>query len=240
METTIDTVAGQAKQQGTQAHRIVVVGGGAGGLELVTQLGDQLGKAGKAHVTLVDREATHLWKPLLHEVAAGSMDPNTHQLEYIAQARWHHFEFQQGEMLDLDRVNKTLTVAAVVDQDNDQILPERRIPYDTLVLAIGSVTNFFGIPGAAEHAMAIDTVGQADDGKATVAGVLREGEGFFGIRGEGDGEHRIAGTEREAVVELADAVMQHGGDGHLFEDVDEVGGHGEGAAEADDMDGFGL
>ncbi len=162
METTIDTVAKQTKQQGVQPHRIVVVGGGAGGLELVTQLGDKLGKVGKAHVTLVDREATHLWKPLLHEVAAGSMDPNTHQLEYIAQARWHHFEFQQGEMLDLDRVNKTLTVAAVLDQDNDQILPERRIPYDTLVLAIGSVTNFFGIPGAAEHAMAIDTVTQAD------------------------------------------------------------------------------
>ena len=162
METTIDTAPHSTKPQGAQPHRIVVVGGGAGGLELVTRLGDQLGKTGKAHVTLVDREATHLWKPLLHEVAAGSMDPNAHQLEYIAQARWHHFEFQQGEMLDLDRVNKTLTVAAVVDQDQDQVLPERRIAYDTLVLAIGSVTNFFGIPGAAEHAMAIDTVNQAE------------------------------------------------------------------------------
>ncbi len=162
METTIDTAPHPTKQQGARPHRIVVVGGGAGGLELVTQLGDQLGKTGRAHVTLVDREATHLWKPLLHEVAAGSMDPNAHQLEYIAQARWHHFEFQQGEMLDLDRVNKTLTVGAVVDQDQDQVLPERRIAYDTLVLAIGSVTNFFGIPGAAEHAMAIDTVSQAE------------------------------------------------------------------------------
>ncbi len=162
MEITVDPAPIHIKREGTQTHRIVVVGGGAGGLELVTRLGDQLGKAGKAHVTLVDREATHLWKPLLHEVAAGSMDPNAHQLEYIAQARWHHFEFQQGEMLDLDRVNKTLTVAAVLDQDNEQILPERRIAYDTLVLAIGSVTNFFGIPGAAEHAMAIDTVNQAE------------------------------------------------------------------------------
>jgi NADH dehydrogenase len=162
METTIDAAPDKTKQQDTRPHRIVVVGGGAGGLELVTRLGDQLGKAGNAQVTLVDREATHLWKPLLHEVAAGSMDPNAHQLEYIAQARWHHFEFQQGEMRDLDRVNKTLTVAAVFDQDQDPILPERQIPYDTLVLAIGSVTNFFGIPGAAEHAMAIDTVRQAE------------------------------------------------------------------------------
>ncbi len=162
MEITVDPAPTHTQREGTPPHRIVVVGGGAGGLELVTRLGDQLGKAGKAQVTLVDREATHLWKPLLHEVAAGSMDPNAHQLEYIAQARWHHFEFQQGEMLDLDRVNKTLTVAAVLDQDNDQILPERRIAYDTLVLAIGSVTNFFGIPGASEHAMAIDTVNQAE------------------------------------------------------------------------------
>ena len=50
--------------------KIVVVGGGAGGLELATQLGRKLGKKGKAQVTLVDRNRTHLWKPLLHEVAA--------------------------------------------------------------------------------------------------------------------------------------------------------------------------
>lgn len=145
-----------------QLHRIVVVGGGAGGLELVTRLGNLLGRHGKAHVVLVDKTATHLWKPLLHEVAAGSMDPNAHQLEYIAQARWHRFEFQQGELLDLDRVNQQIVVSAVLDEECHPILPERRIPYDTLILAIGSVTNFFGVPGAAEHAMAIDTVGQAE------------------------------------------------------------------------------
>ncbi len=143
-------------------HRIVVVGGGAGGLELVTHLGDQLGKQGRAQVVLVDKSATHLWKPLLHEVAAGSMDPYTHQLEYIAQASWHHFEFQQGELLGLDRVKRQLVVGAVLDDDSHPILPERRIAYDTLILAIGSVTNFFGVPGSDAHAMAIDTVTQAE------------------------------------------------------------------------------
>lgn len=162
METTADISRAAAQRSTASPSRIVVVGGGAGGLELVTRLGDQLGKEGKAHVTLVDKEATHIWKPLLHEVAAGSMDPHAHQLEYIAQARWHHFEFQQGEMLDLDRVNKTLTVAALRDEEGHVILPERQLPYDTLILAIGSVTNFFGVTGAAEHAMAIDTVGQAE------------------------------------------------------------------------------
>ena len=71
-------------------HRFIVVGGGAGGLELATRLGDRY-VAGKksgvqAQVTLVDRNPTHIWKPLLHEVAAGSMDPFTQELEYAAQA----------------------------------------------------------------------------------------------------------------------------------------------------------
>lgn len=162
MEITAHQSRTGAQKPDQLPHRIVVVGGGAGGLELVTRLGDQLGRHGKAHVVLVDRTATHMWKPLLHEVAAGSMDPNSHQLEYIAQARWHHFEFQQGELLDLDRVNKTITVSAMLDDDRTPILPERAIHYDTLILSIGSVTNFFGVPGAAEHAMAIDTVNQAE------------------------------------------------------------------------------
>lgn len=162
MQPTVNRNSTFPQRINAQAHRIVVIGGGAGGLELVTKLGDKLGKTGKAQVILVDRAATHLWKPLLHEVAAGSMDANAHQLEYVAQARWHHFEFQQGELLDLDRVNKTVTISAMLDDERNPILPERAIPFDTLVLAIGSVTNFFGVPGAANNAMAIDTVNQAE------------------------------------------------------------------------------
>ncbi|CAG9169283.1 NAD(P)/FAD-dependent oxidoreductase [Cupriavidus pampae] len=145
-----------------QVHRIIVVGGGAGGLELVTKLGDKLGKSGAVQVVLVDRSPTHIWKPLLHEVAAGSMDPNTHLLEYVAQARWHNFEFQQGELTGVDRARKTIAVAACVDQDGEELLPARELPYDTLVLAIGCVTHFFGVPGAAENAIALDTVEQAE------------------------------------------------------------------------------
>jgi len=70
-------------------HRIVVVGGGAAGLELVTRLGDGLGKRGLAGIALIERNRTHLWKPLLHSVAAGSMDPSEHQLNYLAQGHWH-------------------------------------------------------------------------------------------------------------------------------------------------------
>jgi hypothetical protein len=115
-------------------YRIVVVGGGAGGLELATRLGDYANRGGNASVVLVDRCATHLWKPLLHEVAAGSMDANAHQLDYIAQARWHHFEFQQGDLMDLDRAGKVIRISAVRDLDGTEILPMREIPYDSLVV----------------------------------------------------------------------------------------------------------
>ena len=60
-------------QAGNRPHRIVIVGGGAGGLELATRLGDTLGRRGKADVTLIDRNRTHIWKPKLHEIAAGRL-----------------------------------------------------------------------------------------------------------------------------------------------------------------------
>jgi NADH dehydrogenase len=90
------------------------------------------------------------------------MDPNTHQLAYAAQALWHDFEFQQGELLGLDRRARTIRVGAVSGDDGFEVLPARSIAYDTLVLAVGSVTNFFGVPGTAEHALALDTASQAD------------------------------------------------------------------------------
>ncbi len=143
-------------------HKIVVVGGGAGGLELVTGLGDKLGKRKKAHVTLVDRKRTHVWKPLLHEIAAGSMDVSRHELDYLAQAHWHGFRTRFGEMIGLDRKKKLVHLAATVDEDGRPITPERLVPYDTLVIAIGNVSNSFGIPGVAEHAIMLDTQEQAE------------------------------------------------------------------------------
>ncbi len=148
-------------------HRFIVVGGGAGGLELATRLGDRFGSNDsktppKAQITLVDRYPTHIWKPLLHEVAAGSMDPFTQELEYAAQALWHGFEFQQGELIGLNRARKTITISALRDEEAGEILPERELEYDTLVLAIGSTTHFFGVEGAQQHSIALDTVHQAN------------------------------------------------------------------------------
>ena len=143
-------------------HRIVVVGGGAGGLELATKLGDRLGKRNKAHVTLVERARTHFWKPHLHEVAAGSMDIGVYQTNYLAQSHWHYFRYRIGEMIGLDRARRRVVVAPFIDEEGDQVTPLREFIYDTLVMAVGSMTNDFGTPGAKEYAISLETPVQAE------------------------------------------------------------------------------
>ncbi len=143
-------------------HKIVIVGGGAGGLELATKLGDTLGKNKKAEITLIDCTKTHVWKPLLHEIAAGSMNPDKHELEYMAQAHWHHFRFRLGRMDRLNRRKKEVSIASYIDEDGKEIIPRRSFKYDTLVISVGSTTNDFGIKGAAEHSIALDTQEQAE------------------------------------------------------------------------------
>ena len=138
-------------------HQIVVVGGGAAGLQLVTKLGDRLGRHRKAQVTLVERFRTHIWKPLLHEVAAGSMDVGHHAVDYLAQAHRHHFRYRIGEMIDLNREQQEIYLAASFDNEGREVTPARSFCFDTLVLAVGSGSNDFGTPGVKEHAIALDT-----------------------------------------------------------------------------------
>ncbi|MFD3299740.1 NAD(P)/FAD-dependent oxidoreductase [Aquipseudomonas alcaligenes] len=143
-------------------HRIVIVGGGAGGLELATRLGRTLGKRKRASIVLVDANLTHIWKPLLHEVAAGSLNSSEDELNYVAQGKWNHFEFQLGRMSGLDRARKVIKLAATLDEDGGILLPERELAYDSLVIAVGSTTNDFGTAGAAEHCIFLDTREQAE------------------------------------------------------------------------------
>jgi NADH dehydrogenase len=144
-----------------EPHHIVVAGGGAAGLELVTKLGDRLGRQGRAHITLVERARTHLWKPLLHSVAAGSLRRSQHELNYLAQAHWHHFTYCYGEVVGVDRAAKRLQLAAMLDEEGRQITPATQLAYDTLIMAIGSITNDFGTPGAATFSVPLETPEQA-------------------------------------------------------------------------------
>lgn len=142
-------------------HRVVIVGGGAGGLELATRLGDTLGKRGLAEVTLIDRNRTHVWKPKLHEIASGSMDMSAHEVDYLAQAHWHHFRFRLGEMTGIDRARREVQVAPYLDNEGNLVTPERAFGYDTLVIAIGSLSNDFGTPGVRAHALRLESKADA-------------------------------------------------------------------------------
>jgi len=143
-------------------HHIIIVGGGAGGLELATKLGNKLGKKKKAAITLIDSTLTHLWKPLLHEVAAGSLNSYEDELGYLVQSHWHHFRFRLGRMDQLDRKKQEVSLAPTLDNEGNEYIPRRTFCYDTLVIAVGSTTNDFGIPGILEHCMFLDTRKEAD------------------------------------------------------------------------------
>ena len=137
-------------------HSVVIVGGGAGGLELATKLGDTLGKSQKAHITLVDKNRTHIWKPKLHEIAAGSMDFGDHEVNYIAQGHWHHFTFRIGEMNSIDRSKKEVYLSPYLDDSGTEVTPPQSISYDTLVICVGSLSNDFGTPGVNEYALRLE------------------------------------------------------------------------------------
>jgi len=140
---------------------IVIVGGGAGGLELVTALGHKLGRKGKAKVTLIDKHRVHIWKPLLHEVATGSLDTEIDGVVYRAHAARHGYQFQLGSVSGINRDTKELSLDSISDDGGNIIVDSRTINYDRLVLAIGSISNDFGTPGVSEHCYMLDSKQQA-------------------------------------------------------------------------------
>ena len=141
--------------------QIVVVGGGAGGLELVARLGRRYGRA-KHDIILVERNRTHIWKPLLHEVAAGSLDANLDEVGYRSHGHRCGYRFFLGSMEGIDRMKRQVVLAPLLDEDGTELVGRHHIRYDYLVLATGGVTNDFATPGVRDHCMFIDDRAQAD------------------------------------------------------------------------------
>ena len=135
-----------------QPFSVLIVGGGAGGLELACRLGR---KWGPERVALIDASLFHIWKPSLHEVAAGTLDIHQEGLSYQMLAHDRGFTFIYGPLAGLDATAHEVVVGAVADAGLE-VLPQRRISYQSLVLAIGSVSNDFGVPGVVDHAFSLD------------------------------------------------------------------------------------
>lgn len=145
------------KQRGM--HRLVIVGGGVAGLDLATQLARH--KSDTFQVVLIDREPAHVWKPMLHTIAAGTSDVGTQQTPYLAQARQHGFTYQPGELQSVDRSARTVTLGPLHDTAGNELVGARQIGYDTLILATGSQANDFNTPGVSAHCRTIDSRSQA-------------------------------------------------------------------------------
>lgn len=158
----------QTSQSELTMPHIVIVGGGAGGLELATTLGRKIGNKAwfktqsKAKITLIDQHQVHIWKPLLHEVATGSLDTEIDGVVYRAHAAKHGYEFQLGSVQGIDREQKTINIAPITSDDSGRtVVDSRSLEYDILVMAIGSISNDFGTPGVSNHCYMLDSKEQA-------------------------------------------------------------------------------
>jgi NADH dehydrogenase len=150
--------ATQLQQRKTQ---IVVVGGGAGGLELVRRLGARFGRE-RHDIILVEKNRTHIWKPLLHEVAAGALDANLDEVGYRSHCHRWGYRYFLGTLESIDRERRQVTLAPMLDEDGSVLVDRHQIRYDYLVIAVGSVTNDFGTPGVAENCLFLDDRAGAD------------------------------------------------------------------------------
>ncbi|TYK65063.1 NAD(P)/FAD-dependent oxidoreductase [Colwellia echini] len=143
---------------------IVIIGGGAGGLELASKLGKKRSNKklrDQVQVTLIDQNDTHLWKPLLHEVATGALDDGVDAVSYRAQAHNCGFDFQLGKVINIDRDTQQVELAPLINSDNEVVLKTRYVPYDYVVFALGSITNDFNVEGISENCIFLDKPSQA-------------------------------------------------------------------------------
>ncbi|MFH7810826.1 MULTISPECIES: NAD(P)/FAD-dependent oxidoreductase [Acetobacter] len=146
----------------TNRFRLVIIGGGVAGLALATRLGNTLGRSGRLEITLVDKGFSHVWKPMLHCFAAGTARNENDRITFVSHAAAHGFRFCYGEIAHLDRANRRITLAPLMEENNQLLLEERHLDYDAVVFAIGSRANDFGTPGVVEHCMFLDNVVEAN------------------------------------------------------------------------------
>ena len=126
-------------------HRVVIVGAGFGGLSCARKLTGADG----VHVTVIDRNPYHLFAPLLYQVATGGLPDE--DIAYSVRGAIPGVDFRRGDVVRMDFEGKTIRL------DDGAI-----IPWDELVIATGSVSTTFGVPGVAEHALQMKSIREAN------------------------------------------------------------------------------
>jgi NADH dehydrogenase len=131
------------------AKQVVVLGGGFGGLHLIRRLERRL-RPGEAAVTLVDRQNYHLFTPLLYQVCTGELPPHAVAYPLRDATAPAGYQFLQSEITAVDLDRRRVGTA------------DAELPYDHLVIAVGSVTNDFGIAGVRENALPVKWLSDAE------------------------------------------------------------------------------
>jgi NADH:ubiquinone reductase (H+-translocating) len=146
--------------------RIVVLGGGFGGVYTALHLERLLGDG--AHITLVSRDNFFLFTPMLHEVAASDIDI-THLVSPLRALLRKATVF----IGDIQSIDCQAGSVAVRHGESDHL---HQIAYDHLVVALGSTTNFYGLPGLETHALTMKTLGDAIHLRNRVIAALEEAD----------------------------------------------------------------
>jgi NADH dehydrogenase len=131
------------------APRVLILGAGFGGLTTAIELGKLALHGQRLDVTLIDRVNAHLFTPMLYQVATGLVEPGHVTYPARAIARDYGFRFQQGQIETIDLDARQVVVAG------------ERVGYDRLVIALGSVTNYFGNASIERSAASLKTLGDA-------------------------------------------------------------------------------
>lgn len=182
-------------------HRVVVVGGGFGGIP-ATRL---LAKSKKVDVTLLDRRNHHLFQPLLYQVATGMLSPGqiAPPIRHICR-RFKNVQTEQAEVVDID-VDRRVVHATVFG------IKEREVPYDSLIIAAGSNQSYFGNDKFALHAPGMKTIDDALELRRRIFGAFEIAEMIedparreewltFVVVGAGPTGVEVAGQIRELAV----------------------------------------
>jgi NADH:ubiquinone reductase (H+-translocating) len=148
--------------------RILILGGGFAGLHAAMHLDDTLARDPDIEVTLVNRENFFLFTPMLHEVAASDLDLTN--IVNPVRKLLKRVKFFAGEVASIDVERRAVTVSHGFDHHHHEL------PYDHLVIGLGSITNFFNLPGLAEKALTMKSLGDAIHLRNHLIGLLEEAD----------------------------------------------------------------
>lgn len=149
-------------------RRVVILGGGFGGLYAALELEKELKRREDLEVVLVNADNFFLFTPMLHEVAASDLDVTTIVNPIRKLLRRVRFFCGECRSIDVDRSTVTL-----VHGDDGHV---HEVEYDHLVLALGSVTNFYGLPGLEERSLTMKSIGDAIDVRNRIIACLEEAD----------------------------------------------------------------